>query len=185
MPISAGAVVYTVAGGLILYSGVKGDTLADMGKAVLTGNLGSITDTETIGTPSIGVSTAASPGSDSGTGGTTDAGTASESAAANQAVAKQIIQANSAYKGWDTGQNWTDLVSLWNQESGWSATAYNASSGAYGIAQALPASKYPAAGQKSGGSNPGAQISWGLSYIKQRYGSPALAWAHEQSNNWY
>jgi cell wall-associated NlpC family hydrolase len=112
-------------------------------------------------------------------------GSASNSASANQALAKQIIEADSAYSGWDTGQNWTDLVQLWTQESGWSATADNASSGAYGIAQALPASKYPAAGQKSGGSDPATQIKWGLSYIKSRYGSPVLAWAHEQSNNWY
>jgi SLT domain-containing protein len=34
-------------------------------------------------------------------------------------------------------------------------------------------------------SSAGAQIDWGLGYIKGRYGSPAGAWAHEVANNWY
>lgn len=29
------------------------------------------------------------------------------------------------------------------------------------------------------------QIRWGLKYIKERYGSPANAWSHFQSKNWY
>ena len=33
------------------------------------------------------------------------------------------------------------LDKLWNQESGWNHKAYNSSSGAYGIPQALPGSK--------------------------------------------
>jgi hypothetical protein len=178
------AIVYALAGGLLAYSGIKGATIADTVKAVFSGNLSGLSDTETIGSPTVNVSNPSTSGSSS-SGSTTDAGTASESAAANQAIAKQIIESDPAYSGWDTGQNWTDLVNLWNKESGWSATAENPQSGAYGIAQALPPTKYPAAGQKSGGSNPGAQISWGLSYIKSTYGSPVMAWAHEQANNWY
>ena len=38
-----------------------------------------------------------------------------------------------------------DLVRLWDDESGWRADATNPSSGAYGIAQALPPTKYPKA----------------------------------------
>jgi SLT domain-containing protein len=86
--------------------------------------------------------------------------------------------------GLSPGQ-WGDLVKLWTRESDWNNLATNPSSGAYGIAQALPASKYPKAGQEAGGSNPYDQIDWGLSYIKQRYGSIAAAWAHEQHNGWY
>ena len=33
------------------------------------------------------------------------------------------------------------LINLWNRESGWNANAYNKSSGACGIPQALPCSK--------------------------------------------
>lgn len=172
MAVSGVAVAYVVTGGLVAYSGIKGATLADTARAVLKGNL-TVTDTEPVNFGSSG----------SGSGGTVTGGSAS--ASANQALAKKIIAGNPAYQGWDSGENWSDLVALWNQESGWSATAENHSSGAYGIAQALPASKLPAAGQKSGGSNPGAQISWGLDYIKGRYGSPVMAWAHERANNWY
>ena len=74
-----------------------------------------------------------------------------------------------------------DLVRLWNQESGWNFRATNPDSGAYGIPQALPASKLP------GGTSSTMvqQIQWGLAYIKQRYGSIAAAWAHEQHFGWY
>jgi hypothetical protein len=77
----------------------------------------------------------------------------------------------------------------WNNvamaESGWNQFALNASSGAYGIAQALPPTKYPFAGQAAGGSNPTAQITWMWNYMQQRYGGPQGAWAHEQAFHWY
>ncbi len=77
----------------------------------------------------------------------------------------------------------------WNyvamRESGWNQFARNASSGAYGIAQALPESKYPFAGTQAGGSNPMAQITWMWNYMQQRYGGPAGAAAHEAAFNWY
>jgi hypothetical protein len=89
--------------------------------------------------------------------------------------------------GWAIGDNWTSLLEMWNQESGWDQYAKNASSGAYGIAQALPESKYPHAGTEAGGSSPYAQISWGLQYIKGRYGSPHNAWRNHywQQGGWY
>ncbi|MDQ1584146.1 MAG: peptidoglycan DL-endopeptidase CwlO [Microbacteriaceae bacterium] len=85
--------------------------------------------------------------------------------------------------GWDSGQM-TCLTWLWNRESGWRADAYNTSSGAYGIAQALPAIKMASAGA-DWATNADTQINWGLGYIASRYGSPCAAWAHETSNNWY
>jgi hypothetical protein len=106
------------------------------------------------------------------------------SAAANQNTGKLLA---AAY-GWSSGQNWDDLVKLWNQESGWNNQAENPSSGAYGIPQALPYSKMPKAAwppRYGGKADPTSQISWGLSYIKGRYGSPSAAWAHEVANNWY
>lgn len=172
MPLSGFAVAYTATGGLILYSGIKGSTIASTVKSALSGNL-TVSNTEPIATTATGGSAAAG-----------DTGAANNSAAANQELAKSIAT-SMGLQSWTTGQQWTDWISLWNQESGWSATAKNASSGAYGIAQALPASKYPAAGQESGGSSPSAQITWGIQYIQQRYGSPVVAWAHEVANNWY
>jgi len=83
--------------------------------------------------------------------------------------------------GW-TGGQFVDLNKLWTQESGWNNHARNPSSGAYGIPQGLPPGKMGAA---AAGGNAHAQIAWGLRYIKDRYGSPAGAWAHEIRNNWY
>ena len=76
------------------------------------------------------------------------------------------------------------LVSLWNRESGWNPKAKNPSSGAYGIAQAVPGSKMASFGA-DWQTNPVTQIKWGLSYIKSRYKTPCGAWAHSQSTGWY
>ncbi|HKT05391.1 MAG TPA: lytic transglycosylase domain-containing protein [Rugosimonospora sp.] len=78
------------------------------------------------------------------------------------------------------------LINLWNGESGWRATARNPSSGAYGIPQALPASKLATAGT-DWRTNPATQIRWGLGYIRAAYGTPASAWAQwrARSPHWY
>lgn len=90
--------------------------------------------------------------------------------------------------GWGSGAQWAALDRLWTRESGWNNKALNASSGAYGIPQALPPIKMPQAARSAamgGSSDPASQIIWGLDYIKSRYGDPVNAWAHETSNNWY
>jgi len=105
-------------------------------------------------------------------------------AAKNQAIAKILA----APYGWSTGEQWNALVALWNRESGWSNTAENPSSGAYGIAQALghgPTNQYPAGPANPPISSATAQIAWGLNYIKSTYGSPEAAWTHEESAGWY
>ncbi|TFC38792.1 lytic transglycosylase domain-containing protein [Cryobacterium sp. TMT2-14] len=76
------------------------------------------------------------------------------------------------------------LVSLWNKESGWNVNAYNASSGATGIPQALPGSKMASAGA-DWATNPATQISWGLNYIAERYGDPCGAWYKSVASGWY
>lgn len=88
----------------------------------------------------------------------------------------------SAY-GWSTA-DFNCLVALWNKESKWNPNAYNSSSGAYGIPQALPASKMATAGTDYR-TNYKTQINWGLSYISSRYGSPSAAWSHSKSTGWY
>lgn len=87
--------------------------------------------------------------------------------------------------GWGMDQ-WSCLDQLWVGESGWSWSATNPSSGAYGIPQALPASKMASAGP-DWLTNPRTQIVWGLGYIKGRYGSPCAAWSFwlAQSPHWY
>jgi hypothetical protein len=85
--------------------------------------------------------------------------------------------------GWGDDQ-WYALEQLWIRESGWNHTAKNPSSGAYGIPQSLPGDKMAAAGP-DWLTNPQTQIRWGCSYIKDRYTTPAGAWAHFQAKNWY
>ncbi|MCX5075636.1 transglycosylase SLT domain-containing protein [Streptomyces sp. NPDC060334] len=71
-----------------------------------------------------------------------------------------------------------------SHESGWNHTATNSSSGAYGLVQALPASKMSSAGA-DWKTNPATQIKWGLDYMNSRYGSPVGAWNFWQSHHWY
>jgi hypothetical protein len=98
-------------------------------------------------------------------------------------------EAQAIARGMLAGYGWGDdqfgcLVSLWDRESGWNSRAYNASSGAYGIPQALPGSKMSSAGA-DWETNAATQISWGLGYISGRYGSPCGAWDHSNSVGWY
>jgi hypothetical protein len=76
------------------------------------------------------------------------------------------------------------LVPMWNKESHWNERDRNPSSGAYGIPQALPASKMATYGSDYL-TNPVPQIKWGLSYIKGRYGTPCGAWSFWQGHGWY
>jgi hypothetical protein len=85
--------------------------------------------------------------------------------------------------GWSSSQ-FSCLDPLWEHESGWSVTAYNAGSGAYGIPQALPGSRMAGAGP-DWQTNAATQVRWGLEYIKGTYGSPCAAWDHEQATGWY
>lgn len=71
-------------------------------------------------------------------------------------------------------------------EAGWNPRAENPESGAAGLAQALPPSKYPpGAWPYRGIRSARLQLEWMMSYIKERYGSPAAAWSFHQANNWY
>jgi hypothetical protein len=96
------------------------------------------------------------------------------SATANERLGRAMMIA----AGWPASQ-WPSLQALWTQESGWNSNAVNSSSGAYGIPQALGhGHPFPL-----GAARP--QIAWGLNYIRGRYGSPAVAEAHERAYNWY
>ena len=97
-----------------------------------------------------------------------------------QAIARDMMAAK---YGWGDDQ-FGCLVSLWDKESGWNVNAYNASSGATGIPQALPGSKMASAGA-DWATNPATQISWGLSYIAGSYGTPCAAWDKSEVSGWY
>jgi hypothetical protein len=94
-----------------------------------------------------------------------------------------VAQALAARRGWD-GAQWTCLDSLWNRESAWNPTAVNASSGAYGIPQALPARKLASAGA-DWRTNPVTQIRWGLHYIAVSYGTPCQAVSFWDAHGYY
>lgn len=96
-----------------------------------------------------------------------------------QAYARDQVLA----RGWSE-EDFSCLVNLWNRESGWNPNAYNPSSGAGGIPQALPASKMASAGA-DWATNPQTQVNWGLGYIAGRYGTPCGAWNSFLSKGWY
>ncbi|TVZ82720.1 transglycosylase-like protein with SLT domain [Streptomyces sp. BK340] len=91
-----------------------------------------------------------------------------------QAMARQMVASGQF-------QCFSNIV---DHESSWNYHATNASSGAYGLFQALPAGKYASAGA-DWQTNPATQIKWGLNYMNSRYGSPCEAWSFWQANHWY
>jgi hypothetical protein len=123
-----------------------------------------------------------------GPGGSTRAAVVS-AYSSNEALGNSM--AASGY-GW-TGGEATCLDELWQRESGWSQYADTRASGldppgaavyAYGIPQARPAEKMAAAGA-DWQANPATQVKWGLGYIRDTYGNPCGAWAHEEADGWY
>ena len=108
--------------------------------------------------------------------------TATATALARSGSPQRIAEAMLGSFGWSSGQ-FACLDPLWAEESGWNVTAENPS-GAYGIPQALPGAKMASAGP-DWQTSAATQIKWGLGYIKDIYGSPCAAWAHEQATGWY
>lgn len=92
-----------------------------------------------------------------------------------KAIAKKLIPNSAQYQAFS---------SIVEHESGWDVDATNPSSGAYGLVQALPASKMASAGS-DWKTSAETQIEWGLDYMNSRYGSPVEAWNFWQANGWY
>ena len=108
------------------------------------------------------------------------AGSASVPSGSAKEIALQMV----LDEGWGADEFHGCLEPLWEKESNWNYQAENSSSGAYGIPQSLPGDKMASHGD-DWRTNPATQISWGISYIKDRYGNPCGAWSHSQANNWY
>lgn len=94
-------------------------------------------------------------------------------------LAKLYAKSVMSWYGWNSSE-YKALVKLWTAESNWRPQAYNKISvdgkNAGGIPQILgldPATPAPD------------QIDKGLTYIKERYGKPSVAWAFHRKNNWY
>ncbi|MFF9155293.1 transglycosylase SLT domain-containing protein [Streptomyces sp. NPDC014846] len=93
--------------------------------------------------------------------------------AQRQTMARQIVGAGQF-------QCFSNIVT---HESTWNYRALNPS-GAYGLVQAYPGSKMASAGA-DWRTNPATQITWGLNYMNQRYGSPCAAWSYWQGHHAY
>ena len=92
------------------------------------------------------------------------------------------VMAKAKY-GWGTAQ-FSCLNRLWTRESMWNYRSRNKQSGAHGIPQALPATKYETIGS-DWRTNPITQMNWGLKYIKVRYQTPCKALNIFYHKNWY
>jgi cell wall-associated NlpC family hydrolase len=159
---------YSMAGGLGSVSEV--DALA---AALASGGVG--------GMQSRGTSPDSTQGEESKeTGSTIPAGPGNPTG--NKALGKQMA----APYGWGSGPQWDALHELWMRESGWSSTADNPNSDAYGIPQAM-SNLYPETGTREWRESAGKQIEWGLKYIAGRYkkNGPIEAVAFHDANNWY
>jgi hypothetical protein len=159
-------------GSALMYAGIKGYSLLAVVENLVTGKpiMTNVTMVQPLTTDAPATTTPEESTPQAATG-------------SNQAIGIGLA----AGYGW-IGSEWTALQTLWTKESSWNNHANNSSSGAYGIPQALPYTKMPKAAwpESAGGtSDATAQIQWGLSYIKGRYGNPSKALAFHLQNNWY
>lgn len=162
------SLAYTAVGGVVFWSGIKGEKLSDTFRGLLSGKA-----------PAGGQEPISGTAGNSGTGGPPAAAAVGAAAAsgatgiANRALGGVLA---TGY-GWGPGtKDWPYLASGWQEESGWSQTAANDPSDpynhAYGIPQANPGTKMASAGA-DWKTNPATQIRWGLEYIKATYGRPS------------
>lgn len=77
--------------------------------------------------------------------------------------------------------DWTYVDFIVKRESGWNPKALNKSSGACGLAQALPCAKTGCANY----SDPVCALKWQYGYVKARYGGYAGAYNFWLKSNWY
>lgn len=181
MPVSGLAVAYTTLGGVLLWSGIKGETLAQTVKDIASGKPPQ-SNQEPIGSPTVSVgqgsassSSGSNPGSPPGAGN----GCTASQTAANKTTGQLMA---GAY-GWGSGAEWTALNNIVMAESGWCNNAQNPGSTAYGIGQFLDSTWASVGYHKS--SDPITQIAAMLAYIKQSYGDPIKAWAFHVANGYY
>lgn len=178
MPVKGTYLLVAGGGAIVLWSGIRGHKWSTTLRDIISGQ-------PLPKTTELAIQTAPSAFDTGGTSGTAT-GSATSTALGGSATKNKAIAAGLAtVYGWGPGtSNWTSLVALWTQESGWNNHARNPTSGAYGIPQALPPSKMGALANPPV-SSAGAQITWGLRYIKSTYGNPNNAEAHERSQGWY
>lgn len=152
---------------ILLIAGVTGSTIASVAK----------------GSPDH--ANAKSPTTDSGSTAAPSADGAATTKGANDVAPgtpghAQVI-ARSAAHGWSSA-DWLTLIGM---ESGGRSTAVNPTSGAFGIGQFLGATKAEYAKLGATSTNPLDQLTAMEDYIRDKYGSPTAALAHEHTYGWY
>lgn len=169
------SLAYTAIGGIVMWSGIKGESISATFKGLLSGQAPA-GGTETIGS--------GTPATSTGSTGSTGSGGSNEPApsgtsGSNEQVMKQVAAAF----GW-TGAQWTALYNVEMAEAGFDLTATNPKSGAYGMAQFIDG---PGEYAQYGGNSTTAlgQATAMCNYIKQRYGTPEAAWAFHLANGYY
>ena len=207
MAVSGLGLFYATTGGVLLWSGFKGQTIKETITAITSGNAAALAQkgSQAVGSPVVGSSTAAAAQdvqTGSGITGSEDnpaaaSGVSTVTEAANKAAGVLVA----ASFGW-AGSQFTDLDNIVMAESGWNNLIQNPSSGAFGIAQALghgtagTAGKYgnnyganyglsTASAIAANNGSAGPQITWLCGYIKAAYGTPAAAWAFHLANGYY
>ncbi|MBB6120653.1 hypothetical protein [Nocardiopsis algeriensis] len=96
----------------------------------------------------------------------------------NQNLARNMAE----NRGWTEGE-WQCLSNLWSAVSQWDHTLTNPDDGAIGISGFVPG-RHGSMPQGFRGS-PSVQISWGLGYIADTYGTPCAAWSYWQGGHFY
>lgn len=191
------AIASIAIGGVMAWSGIENQTIANTLKSVLSGEV------PTAGAGAdISVAPSSAAASDTESGNASSEINASTPGGGTNAQNAALGKLLAAGYGWATGVQWTALNNVAMRESGWNNQIYNGGqvggayepNKAYGIAQALghgpDGAPYPAgnAGNPPGAggtSSATAQIAWMLSYIKGTYGTPEGAWNSEQTKGSY
>ncbi|HUZ26225.1 MAG TPA: lytic transglycosylase domain-containing protein [Streptosporangiaceae bacterium] len=140
--------------------------------------------------PKLAAQPAATVAPATATGGTAAGGTVADAAGGtsapppNPGTAQSVAYSLLPSFGFNAASQFPCLDDIWSRESGWRYNAENATSGAYGIPQALPGSKMATAGP-DWQTSVSTQVKWGLGYIQGRYGTPCGAWSFWQGHGWY
>jgi hypothetical protein len=176
--ISGVGIAAVFAGGILVWSGVKGFSVSGVFRDLISGKQPAKLQQTTPVTAG-GLFSGLNPInllSSTSTTGSTATGGVSGTAAQNKALAQRMA----AQYGWDTGPQWDAINAIAMAESGWSDTIVNPGGTAAGIAQNISGF---GPGYQSG--NAPQQIQWFFQYIKNRYGNPVNAWNFHLAHGWY
>lgn len=182
--ISGIGIAAVFAGGILVWSGVKGLSVSGITRDLLSGRDPSkLRPTNPISTSGLfapiknaivgDINPAHLLSDTTSTGGGQNLG-------GNAAQNRKLGQQMAAAYGWNSGEEWAAIDWIAMHESGWRSDAANPKSNARGIAQKI--SGWSSDYQEG---NAGQQIAWFYQYIKGRYGDPIAAKAFWEAHGWY